>query len=164
MSKNNIPTQSKKPMGRSLIDLMKRTDDIFKTKFINPDEDYMTYDHIAGTRENHGDFVKMSLDTEINYECRIECKVQDVVTGAVNWLVIHYISLDTPKPKLLIIDLDCMCRAYDDANLHTLIHAVSTVRPIKEGRFATLLREGEISRDSNNIKVELTTENFPMVI
>ena len=165
MSKVDYPfKQQRKKIPVGLKDLLKRSDEIHKEKFIDPEKDFFTWDHITGERVNHGDFYRLTLGTDLDYECKIECKVQDVTTGAINWLVIHYISIDTPKPKLLIIDLDAMCRAYDDEN-HKLIYALSTARPIKEGRLAMLRRSGEISEiESHNVKVELTAQNFPMVI
>ena len=154
--------QRKSKLPATLIKLMKRSDEIHNQQMIVSERDYLVYDHLIGQKTAYGAFDKLTSNFEHNFECRTEVVVKNK-DGKINHMVIHYITNDKPSSRLTIIDLDCMYKAYDDEE-HSVVHAISYIRPIKQLRFDTLLKEGTIKMSEFNVIVEITIKRFEMQI
>lgn len=153
--------QPRKNMSRSLIDLMHRSDALHKDAFIKPEQDFVSWDHLSQIVLHNGNIREISLRNDLNYECRSEFVIHNKELDAYNECILHYITTENPSIKLAILDLDAMVKCYvKDIPEYSIKRAISYIRPIKNARYESLLKSGEISLTEHNVKFETANNNF----
>lgn len=158
-----IPTAPRRRMPKALINLMKKSDTIHSESILNPETDYVMYDHVYDRKEYFGQIKKLvNVDTELKQECVTEFLLRKRSLNLTNEAKIHFITNYDQTIDQTIKELDHVLKCYtnEDKDL-LLVYAKSYIRPIKDVRFKALLDSGEITTNSVNLKVEEVNIRFP---